>query len=619
MLGFDALALPLALWLSYCLRYGDLAVPDWQHFCLFLSIILVATPVFFSMGLYKAIVHYMEDRAFLTVFKAVTLTTVLWSTLLLLIDPHAIPRASVIIFWMLALLLITGSRLWIRYLFISHQKQGNRQAVAIYGAGTAGHQLASLLEIGGRLEPVAFIDDDAQLHGHLAVGLPIYHSGDMGYLFESESISQVLVAIPSATQTQKKAILRRLEIYPVQVRILPRVEELVNCTVKPEQLREVSMDDLLGRDIATPNINLLTACICGKVVMVTGAGGSIGAELCQQVIMHQPKALLLFERNEFSLYNVEHKLRQYLSQNNSNIPLYPLLGSVVDAARVEQTCAAFGVDTLYHAAAYKHVPLVEFNPAEAVRNNIMGTLHTAQAAKRAGVRHFVLISTDKAVRPTNVMGATKRCAEMVLQSLSVEYAGSQICFSMVRFGNVLGSSGSVVPLFRAQINDGGPVTVTHPEITRYFMSIPEASQLVIQAGAMADGGDVFILDMGDPVRIVDLAKKMIHLKGLTVRDDTCPDGDISIQFTGLRPGEKLYEELLISDTVMGTEHPLIMRAKDDFLPWQRLSVVIKQMEQSIDDYDMVQLRALLLASVNGYHPQCGIKDLVSNACKKHET
>ncbi len=616
MFGFDCIALPFALWLGCSLRFGYIFIPDTTQWWIFVAVALIGIPVFIFMGLYRAIVHCMELPAFVAIFKAVSLSVALWGLILLLFSPHGIPRSSVIIFWMVALLLISASRLWVRWV-MAGRKHGNVPRIAIYGAGRAGQQLLAVLRISKQLEPVAFIDDDKSLQHHEAGGLPIVSSKAMVTLFDSENIQQVLVAVPSASHAQKKNILRQIEALPVQVRVLPRVEELMNCTVKVEQLRDVNIDDLLGRDAAVPDTDLLATCIYNQTVMVTGAGGSIGSELCRQIILHKPNSLLLFERNEFALYAIERELRNTLQVQDDNITIIPLLGSVTDEARLRRIFTVFSVQTVYHAAAYKHVPLVELNPAEAVQNNIMGTMITAQAAAQAGVNRFVLISTDKAVRPTNVMGATKRYAEMILQALHEELNASDAahtCFCMVRFGNVLGSSGSVVPLFLEQIKNGGPVTVTHPEITRYFMSIPEASQLVIQAGAMATGGDVFILDMGEPVRIVDLARKIIHLSGKKEQRNNHPIGDIAIVFTGLRPGEKLYEELLISDNPSGTQHPLIMRAKDSHLSWQAINQHIDALQQAVAMHDTLAIRQCLLNTVKGYAPQCDIKDLV--ACKK---
>ncbi|MDX8406594.1 MAG: nucleoside-diphosphate sugar epimerase/dehydratase [Mariprofundus sp.] len=614
MLVSDICALPFALWLAFSLRTGDLFAPDLSQLWLFVSALLIGIPIFVKMGLYRAIVHYMELKAFSTICKAVTLTVVIWGVILLLVDPHGVPRSSVVIFWMLALLMVAGSRLWMRWLLKSRSRKHLPRAV-IYGAGASGRQLAYALRFSDRTQVAAFIDDDIELQGNDVAGHRVYGADDIEDLLNRECIEQVLIAMPAATARQKRQVLNSLEPYPVQVRILPSVEAIANGTVKLERLREVSVEDLLGRDAVAPDMLLLESCIRDKVVMVTGAGGSIGSELCRQIILHQPRALLLYERNELALYSIERELRQFLTDHYMEMELVALLGSVHHLNRAKKICVSFGVQTIYHAAAYKHVPLVECNPIEAIHNNIMGTLHMAQAALQTGVERFVLISTDKAVRPTNVMGATKRCAELVLQALNHSQAGTDTgstCFSMVRFGNVLGSSGSVIPLFRDQIKRGGPLTLTHQKITRYFMTIPEAAQLVIQAGAMAEGGDVFVLDMGKPVRILDLAKKMIALSGLSVRDEQNPSGDIEIVETGLRPGEKLYEELLIGDNVEGTKHPLIMRASEEMIAWAELSPLLEQMQQASCEFDVGQIRELLQVTVSGYKPEANVHDILWN-------
>jgi FlaA1/EpsC-like NDP-sugar epimerase len=475
----------------------------------------------------------------------------------------------------------------------------------IYGAGSAGVQLASALVHGGEFKTVAFIDDNPVLHKQKINGIKICPLDSLSYLMEHHHVANVLLAIPSASRVRIREIIELLEPYAVHVLSMPSVSDIAQGRVTFDTLQEVDIADLLGRDPVEPVTALLQANVTNKVVMVTGAGGSIGSELCRQILQLQPRKLVLFEQNEYALYAIEKELQQ------RNITVLPVLGSVTNAIRVEKVCQTFGVQTIYHAAAYKHVPMVEKNPAEAVWNNILGTLHTAQAAIDTGVETFVLISTDKAVRPTNTMGATKRFAELILQALSNNADTAQKTrFTMVRFGNVLGSSGSVVPLFREQIAKGGPVTVTDKRIIRYFMTIPEASQLVIQAGAMGQGGDVFVLDMGEPIRIVDLAKRMIHLSGLQIKDDTHPDGDIEIQFTGLRAGEKLYEELLIGDNVSKTSHPRIMRAEETMIPWSELELMLHALEQATKNDNFEQMRVVLQQAVAGFKPQCDIGDLL---------
>lgn len=608
MVVADFLLLPLALWLAFCLRHGDIFIPSWSQSWLFVAVIFIAIPIFVRMGLYRAIVHYMELRAFFVVAKAVSLMVIVWGLLLLMIDPHGVPRSAIIIFWLMALLMVGGSRVWARWLLASRKPLagGVKHQVAIYGAGSAGMQLLAALKHSGELAPVAFLDDDPELAGQVVAGVEVYALDDLDGLIKAMDISQVLIALPSASQRKRREIVDRLEPYPVSVRVLPGVTELAQGHVSISDIRDVSIEDLLGRDAVAPNAELIGRNIRGKCVMVTGAGGSIGSELCRQALRNHPSTLVLFEQNEFSLYAIEKELKRMVKCSGDAVTIIPLLGSVMHQGRVLHVCEALRVQTIYHAAAYKHVPLVECNPIEAVQNNIFGTWRTANAALAAGVETFVLISTDKAVRPTNVMGATKRMAELGLQALAEERG--ETLFSMVRFGNVLGSSGSVVPLFREQIKAGGPVTVTHPEITRYFMTIPEASQLVIQAGAMGQHGDVFVLDMGEPVKIVDLAKKMVRLSGLTVMDAENPSGDIEITFSGLRPGEKLYEELLIGDVVAGTEHPLIMRATEKKLELEEYKQLLHGLNEASQNYDLVKVRELLLQGVAGYQPQCDIQD-----------
>lgn len=491
-------------------------------------------------------------------------------------------------------------------------------------------QLASALGYGREFRPIAFIDDDVLLQKQKVNGLRIYPLSSLRYLIERHQVSDILLAMPSANRARKSEIIRLLEPFAVHVMSMPGLSDIAQGKVTVDALQEVDIADLLGRDAVAPDQSLLHANIAGKVVMVTGAGGSIGSELCRQIIRLQPNSLILFEISEFALYAIEKELQHLLAKrrvgsrladgipaipgninNAEEIKLIPVLGSVTNAKRCEKICNTFKVQTIYHAAAYKHVPMVEKNPGEAVWNNIFGTLHVAQAAIKADVETFVLISTDKAVRPTNTMGATKRFAELILQALSLNVVNNlRTRFTMVRFGNVLGSSGSVVPLFKEQIARGGPVTVTDERIIRYFMTIPEASQLVIQAGAMGHGGDVFVLDMGEPIRIVDLAKRMIHLSGLEIKDAEHPDGDIEISYTGLRPGEKLYEELLIGDNVSKTDHARIMRAQELVIPWAELEKMLATLEQATEDDDFERVRGVLADAVTGFIPQCEIEDVL---------
>lgn len=456
------------------------------------------------------------------------------------------------------------------------------------------------------MQVVGLLDDDDRLHGHVLNGLPVYNPVDLEFLVSELDISDVLLAMPSVNRKRRNEILANIRQVRVGVRTLPCLTELAQGRVHISDIRELDVDDLLGRDPVIPNFILLAKNIQDKVVLVTGAGGSIGGELCRQIIAVGPRKLLLVEISEFALYAIHQELEEKLA--GRDVHLVPLLASVQDEERMREIMSTWRPDTVYHAAAYKHVPLVEHNPAEGIKNNVLGTLTAAQAAARNGVADFVLISTDKAVRPTNIMGASKRMAEMVLQALAATTAGTK--FTMVRFGNVLGSSGSVVPRFRQQIRDGGPITLTHPEITRYFMTIPEAAQLVIQAGAMAKGGDVFVLDMGEPVKIIDLARRMVELSGLQVKDDENPDGDIEIEITGLRPGEKLYEELLIGDNPMPTSHPRIMKAHEGYMNWSELSQRLAALQRVLELNDVGVLRLMLQEIVSGYAPSGEIVDWV---------
>jgi FlaA1/EpsC-like NDP-sugar epimerase len=494
-------------------------------------------------------------------------------------------------------------------LFSEISKDNNSQCknVVIYGAGSAGRQLSIALMQSNEYNPVGFIDDAVEIQGHLINDLEIISPDNFECFIDKKGVTEVLLAIPSASRIRRNEIINSLESYPVLVRSLPGVAELAQGKVKIDDLREVGIKDLLGRDPVTANKELLSLNITDKIVMVTGAGGSIGSELCRQILFLKPKKLILFELSEFALYTIDRELSEI---GMSSVEILPILGSINNRKRLSNIFRHFGVQTIYHAAAYKHVPMVEFNNSEGVTNNVFGTLSCAQVAIDENVETFVLISTDKAVRPTNTMGTTKRFAEMILQALSVKQSGTR--FTMVRFGNVLGSSGSVIPLFQKQIKDGGPVTVTDADIIRYFMTIPEAVELVIQAGAMGEGGDVFVLDMGKPIRIADLAKKMIHLSGLKVKDETNPDGDIEIKYTGLRPGEKLYEELLIGDNVSETENPMIMRAQENMLAWDDLKSIMDGLELAIEKCDQQMLRELLIKAVPEFKPQCGIEDILFN-------
>ena len=611
MLFVDVLLIVTILTLSFSMRLGEWFWPQGDLVYLLFFAPLVAIPIFIKFGLYRAIVRYIGFKALWVIVQAVSLYALVWGVIALLSGVQGVPRSVILINWILGMLLIGGSRIIGRWWFSDKKLYSvnafdKRKNVLVYGAGSAGIQLATALTYSQELNPIAFIDDEPTLSNHQIMGLKVYSSNNLGELVASMKIEEVLLAIPSASRDRRNEIINNLEPYPVLVRTVPGVSELAQGKLKINDLNVVSINDLLGRDPVPPNQNYLRADITNKVVMITGAGGSIGSELCRQIIQLQPKKIVLFEQNEFSLYTID----QELIQKNLKIDIAPILGSVLDSKQVERVCKTFSVQTIYHAAAYKHVPMIELNNFSGIENNIFGTLSCAEAAVLSNVDTFVLISTDKAVRPTNIMGATKRFSEMILQALSKKYNDKATNFSMVRFGNVLDSSGSVIPLFNKQIKEGGPVTVTDPAIIRYFMTIPEAAQLVIQAGAMSKGGDVFVLDMGEPVKILNLAKKMIHLSGLNIKDSNNPNGDIEILFTGLRPGEKLYEELLIGDSVLETEHQLILRSNEEMLPWSDLKLILNKLKTSVDKQNLEGARQALIEAVPGYKPQGDINDLM---------
>ncbi len=602
MIVADSICLSLALWLAIALRWGDLPYHiDYRDLLVYVLSNFFSILVFLRLGLYRSVIRFMGTEAVIAVIKGVSISALIIGTMAFLTRAEGIPRSIPFIYWSFALFFVGGSRFFVwHYYQPIFKKEGDK--VAIYGAGDAGRQLLTALRQGGEYEAVVFIDDDKKIKGRIINGLQVYRAHHLQTLIEKNDITQILLAMPSVPAHQKKKIISTLEPFSVHVKTIPVLADIVSGKAKIEELREVDIEDLLGRDSVTPDNQLFERCIIDKVVMVTGAGGSIGSELCRQIIKHAPRHLVLFELSEFALYTMEQELKNILSDIPEHIQITALLGSVQDKKYLLRIFSMLGVNTVYHAAAYKHVPIVEENMIEGIRNNIFGTRNAAQAANECGVETFVLISTDKAVRPTNVMGATKRFAEMVLQAMSEKQPGDSTRFCMVRFGNVLGSSGSVVPLFNKQIKQGGPVTVTHPEIVRYFMTIPEAAQLVLQAGSLGKGGDVFVLDMGEAVKITDLAKKMIHLSGYEVKNESSPEGDISIQYTGLRPGEKLYEELLIGNNVSATDHPRIMRAEEKMLPLAVIDEKIVQLDKACHDFNILQVRNILLTSETGYVP-----------------
>lgn len=610
-LFIDIILLISSFFLAYWTRLGGIvAFDNTEIWMTLLCTILITLFTFIKLGLYRAVLRYISFKSLAMVAGGAFVSAVSLIFFSFFIGSD-IPRTVPIIYFSYVFLLCGSARMLIRY-YVSLILDKDNESVLIYGAGTTGRQLAVLLKHAYRYRIRGFIDDNVKLHGTYLLGNKIYSSNDISNLVKKYHIKVILLAIPSASRCERKAIIDSLIPLKIKVQTIPDMEEILQGNAKIDEFREVKIEDLLGREPVLPNQELLQKNILNKTVMVTGAGGSIGSELCRQIILNEPNALILFELSEFSLYSIHQELLEIVKKNNiTNTKIYPVLGNVQDIERVDRVLSHFNIDTIYHAAAYKHVPLVEYNMIEGVQNNVFGTYNVARCAAEHGVKSFVLISTDKAVRPTNVMGASKRMAELCLQALSEQLKDSQTCFSIVRFGNVLGSSGSVIPLFRKQILKGGPITITHPDIIRYFMTIPEAAQLVIQAGAMAKGGDVFILDMGEPVKIVDLAKNLIQLSGLSVKDENNPKGDIEITYTGLRPGEKLYEELLIGgDNVRKTAHPRIMTAEEVYLPFEQLSEVLSELENSCKDANYMAIRQTLLNAPTDFNPTTEIVDVL---------
>ena len=603
----DVVVLLLAIWAAFALRLEQqLWVPDRDHLIVAVITVVFTIAVFVRLGLYRAVIRFLGDKAFLTIIYGVFA-----SALALIIVGYLlqvpIPRSVPIIYGALAFVFVSGSRLGVRML-VNHPHQRNKEAVAIVGAGETGMALASALRQGLEYKPVLFVTFDRANHKSMIDGLPVVRVDLIAKNVAKYRVQKILLALDPDSKVDRKKLLKQLEPLSIPVQTVPSVSELLAGQARINDIRDLEIEDLLGRDPVRPDTAIVAKSLFQKSVMVTGAGGSIGSELCRQIIRHKPKTLVLFEQSEFSLYAIERELQAINQIEDLGVEIHPLMGSVVHRRRCEMVMRTFGVQTVYHAAAYKHVPLVEHNVIEGVQNNVFGTAHAAEAAVAAGVERFVLISTDKAVRPTNVMGASKRMAELVLQAFAERQKNT--VFSMVRFGNVLGSSGSVVPLFRDQIRDGGPVTVTHPDIIRYFMTIPEASQLVLQAGSMGQGGEVFVLDMGEPVKIADLARKMIHLMGLSEKTEDEPDGDIEVVFTGLRPGEKLYEELLIGDDPQGTSHQRIMMAREVSMSPEDLDKTLKDLLIASQDFDCDRVVETLTRAPTGFSPNGRVSDLV---------
>lgn len=606
MLGVDVCGIPAMLLLAFALKYDSVTEGFTRNPYFFLGILAVSIPVFGWLGLYRSVVRYIGPRAVLAIVAGVTASAAALAVMAATIAFRPVPPSLIAIYWLLALVWVAGTRFMARWILLPNGSAG--QPVVIYGAGEAGARLAVALSADGGLNPVAYVDEKRALHGSLVQGVSVVGPEDLPGVVRKFGVKRILMAVPTATRRRRAEILRNLEALGLYVQSIPSIDDILTGRARVDELRDVDVADLLGRDAVPPDKALLDACIRGKSVLVSGAGGSIGSELCRQILREAPRRLCLLEMSELALYEIERELREVATADGQTLELVPLLGDLRHKGRVREILEAWKIETVYHAAAYKHVPIVEQNVVEGIRNNLCSTWHLAEAAIETGVETFVFVSTDKAVNPTNAMGASKRFAEIILQGLQRRGSGTRFC--MVRFGNVLESSGSVVPLFREQIRRGGPVTVTHPDVMRYFMTIPEAAQLVIQAGSLGRGGDVFVLDMGKPIRIAELARRMVQLSGLTVRDEQNPDGDIEVRFTGLRPAEKLYEELLIGKNVEGTEHPAIMRAIEHSLPWDEVKGLLDELAVALDEFDYGKTREILSRAVREYQPADQVADLV---------
>lgn len=605
VIAVDVVLALLATWIAFTLRLDELHSPAGAQWWVYLLAPVLAIPVFVKFGLYRAIFRYTGQDALKATGQAVAVYCVALMAVLLWRQWPGVPRSLGVLQPVLFLLLVGASRALARFWLANVGGARGRPEgrLLIYGAGTAGVQTASAIGISRQFVVLGFVDDDDAKVGRSINRVPVFAPSEVPDVVARLGVTDILLALPSSSRERRNRIIAGLRSVPVHIRTLPGLADLATGRVTVQDFKELDIEDLLGRDPVPPNTELLVRNLAGKVVLVTGAGGSIGSELCRQILAERPRQLLLLDHNEFGLYSIHQELHGLCMAGGHGAELIPLLGSVSNPLRLKEICETYRPATVYHAAAYKHVPLVESNPAEGIVNNVFGTLNIARAAMASGVSQFILVSTDKAVRPTNVMGASKRMAELVLQALAGQGENARTCFGMVRFGNVLGSSGSVVPLFRSQLASGGPLTVTHPDVTRYFMTIPEAAQLVLQAGAMATGGDVFVLDMGEPVRIMDLAHRMVELSGLTVRNDAHPGGDIEIAITGLRPGEKLYEELLIGDNPSPTVHPRIMKAHEDCLSWAELEVHLDTLRRACENGDVASIKSVLRTCVHGYLPQ----------------
>ncbi len=606
---YDSIAIPLAIYSALALRHGQLWVSiDAEIATAIIATTLMSIFVFIRIGFYRSVIRFMTQRAFASLIAGVLISALFLGTASFLTTSD-IPRSSIIIYVFSGFAMLAAPRLFIRSM-VEQLTKMSKEPVIIYGAGHQGMELIGALNSSADYLPSVLIDDNKKKQGTVIHSLKVKAPEEIESLVKDKGYRKILLAIGRASSRKRKLLIEQLASYNLEVLTTPSVQDIVSGKARVEEVKHVELEDLLGRDCIQPNSNLMQQCIQDKHVLITGAGGSIGSELCRQALVQKPALLVLFELNEYSLYSIEKELQQMADKSQIKTKIISILGSVQKQKRMQALFKTFNIHTIYHAAAYKHVPLVEHNVVEGVRNNIFGTWFCAEAAIQAGVEKFVLISTDKAVRPTNVMGASKRMSELVLQALNQRQSDTQFC--MVRFGNVLGSSGSVIPLFRQQIQQGGPITVTHPDIIRYFMTIPEASQLVIQAGAMAQGGDVFVLDMGEPVKIFELAKQMIRLSGLSEKTDANPEGDIGIQITGLRPGEKLYEELLIGDNVKGSSHPRIMTAQETYLDWPETHNFLHKIDKACHEFDVERVISLLSEAPTAFKREKNVVDWVTN-------
>ncbi len=603
----DMLLALLATWIAYSLRYETLHWPEGGQWWVYLLGPVLAIPIFVRFGLYRAIFRYTGMDALLATGQAIGLYALLRIVILYWRNWPVFPLTLGVLQPIIFFVLIGSSRVLARAWLagISHGKQQNQGRLLIFGAGAAGVQTSTALAVTGHFKLLGFVDEDPTKARQSINGVPVFSVTEVAVVVKNLGITDILLAIPSASRERRNKIIQSLRSLPVHTRTLPGLTDLASGRVTVTDFRELDVEDLLGRAAVTPQADLLACSLFNQTILVTGAAGSIGSELCRQILKERPRRLLLLDHHEFGLYSLHRELQTWCRLQALDIELVPLLASVVNRRRLDWICATYQPDTVYHAAAYKHVPMVECNPSEGILNNVFGTLNMAQAAHAARVASFVLVSTDKAVRPTNLMGASKRMAELVLQALASQNERHATCFSMVRFGNVLGSSGSVVPMFREQLAHGGPLTITHPEVTRYFMTIPEAAQLVLQAAAMAVGGEVFVLEMGEPVKIIDLARRLVSLAGLQVRDAHQPDGDVELSFIGLRPGEKLYEELLIGDNPTATAHPRIMKAHEDFMAWPELVSQLQRLQSAAIEEDIESMRLVLRKCVHGFHDEPG--------------